>query len=223
MKAEDAVRPSAPGAAGSDEVTRRLAAWSDLGSRFTRRILILAVAALPLAACGGPEPAPANAPGAAAPGGDSSTVQPDQTGESSPPPDQDIGRLDACTILPASDITRVIGKLEEQRSGGDVPGRSSCVFDGTRSNPGTRIVERHEVVIVVTERSEYELEKKLLTRQPLAGFGDDAFVNEQPSIDNDVVTYRVWAAKGGRAVCVTGIKEDQDGVLSLARAVLAKL
>jgi len=190
--------------------------------RLSKLMLILAAVVLPVGACGGSEQPPPDAPGASAPGSDLPAGEPDLAGASTPPPDQDVSQLDVCTILPTSDIEQVIGKLADKPSGSNEGGEASCVFAGSRPDPSTRVVTRHGVVIVVMERSNYELEKRLLTHQALAGLGDDAFVTEQDVPDNEDL-YRVWIAKGGRALRVTGTKDQQDGVSALARTLLTKL
>ena len=122
-----------------------------------------------------------------------------------------------------SEIEQVIGKLDERpRTGRTGTDESSCVFTGSRPDPDTQVMTLYSVVIIVAQRSAYEMEKIFQIHQPLNGLGDDAFTIEQANPDNSTA-YGVWAAKGGRALGVRGIKEQQQGVLALARSLVGKL
>jgi hypothetical protein len=186
--------------------------------RLSTLFLVIAAAAVPVSACTGAQQASKPVRAADAPTTDAGPIN-----APTRPADQDISQLDPCTILPVSEIEQVIGKLDERpRTGRTGTDESSCVFTGARPDPDTQVMTRHSIVIMIARRSAYELEKAFQLHQPLNGLGDDAFTTEQTNPDNSA-GYGVWAAKGGRALGVTGSKEQQQGVLALARSLLGRL
>ena len=113
------------------------------------------------------------------------TAHPPEPGPAAPA-DADISALDPCTILPTSDIERVVGHLEEKPfSGGRDASEASCVFHSVRPDPGTQPPTGYFLVVAVAQRSSYQLHKQLETYQPLSGLGDDGFVEEPKAPDTE--------------------------------------
>jgi hypothetical protein len=178
--------------------------------------LLTAATVLALGACADAKPA-APAPDAAIA---DSTPGPVATTAA---PDADVSGIDPCTVLSRKEIEQVTGRLEEQpRAGRAGTDENSCVFHGTRLDPKTQLPTGHFLVVGVAQRSAYGLERIFQGGEPLAGLGDDAFVVQNPGVDGSP-GYAVWAAKGGRALWVSSDADLRDGVLALARTLLARI